>query len=166
MTTDARAASALHNAVAKLSFKCRAMRLQKHPVERKNRPRSLHGAVAFGITLVSAVACHDPNTDDPWSLHEQRTVYATPSLALAANAPTARHYAFLAPKGLERTVLALAAAESLTIGRDVLIKEDAQGHTPSDWGVVSSAGSLKLSKPSASDVSRGLAAGNRPCSPA
>lgn len=99
------------------------------------------GALAFG-----SAACHRRDIESPWWTKEERHFHAA-SFDLA---PPAAHregdYTIFIPQGVLRHTLALAATESLVVGRDVTIAEPSPHHDTKDLARISSTGRVSIGR--------------------
>ena len=102
-------------------------------------------ASCAALFATAAAGCVNGNLDEPWNLHERRHAYPSPQdlppLEPASQDPT---LAVAVPMGLEPQALALAARDSLVVGKGVSLVERSFVGGASKLATVSSFGSMRI----------------------
>ena len=102
-----------------------------------------NGLALANVALLLACACNERDIERPWVAQEVRTVHPRAS-ALPPPTNSQGGYSIFVPLGVNRSLLALAASESLTLGQGVAVAEGKQGSGV--FSCVTSMGSLSIGR--------------------
>jgi hypothetical protein len=99
---------------------------------------------ATAAIVFAGVACNDPNVENPWFKGEHRRFYPTSEAVPNLNDAAPNEYFIEIPQGVLRQKLALAADQSLVIGRKVTVTEPPRRSGKQDLAMVASVGDFAI----------------------